>query len=643
MPVRRPSKILLALCASGLLLAAAIPILRIRHTVSQTAREAAAGSQLAFSLGPLVLSPNPGFEPLVAQTRFAAAAVLEGSIYLDGPTGLTRYNSGGAVERSFRVGLDLPGAPLGRMLVARLRGDSHPQLLIATAGAGVLLFDPHGSSFRQLLPADEGLRDITALSALASGDLLLGTRRHGVLLYDGASLEVYRPEYRDLAITTMLGVGDDLWVGTEEQGLYVTHAGVTRHFTSELPDLHVESLAFGADRVFAGTPVGVAEFDRTESDRPARTLAPGIFAHTLFVSGDTLTIGSLDQGIVDVPLTSAQGRPRLLPVDSDSSRTEELLQLAGDLYAVRADGLYRRRGAGWSSILSAGRAVLADDNVAALNFAPDGRLWIGYFDRGLDILDVGANSARHIEDDALFCINRIVLDPRRQTMAVATANGLVLFDRAGSPRQVLGRRDGLISDHINDVVYSGDEMTVATPAGLSFIRDSGVESLYAFEGLVNNHVYALAVSGDRLLAGTLGGLSVLDQDAVRSNLTVANSGLRHNWITAVVADGDGGYMVGTYGAGVMRLSSVTSRFEPMDLATRAMVVNPNAMLATAGHIYAGSLGQGLWSYGRGSNRWTQITAGLPSLNVTALAARDGMVYVGTENGLVRIAEARLGR
>jgi ligand-binding sensor domain-containing protein len=74
-----------------------------------------------------------------------------------------------------------------------------------------------------------------------------------------------------------------------------------------------------------------------------------------------------------------------------------------------------------------------------------------------------------------------------------------------------------------------------------------------------------------------------------------------------------------------------------------MDINPNAMLATPGHIYAGSLGQGLWSYARASNHWTQVTAGLPSLNVTALAARDGVLYVGTENGLVRIAESRLAR
>jgi ligand-binding sensor domain-containing protein len=90
----------------------------------------------------------------------------------------------------------------------------------------------------------------------------------------------------------------------------------------------------------------------------------------------------------------------------------------------------------------------------------------------------------------------------------------------------------------------------------------------------------------------------------------------------------------------MRLDA-SGHFAPMDAITRNMVINPNAMLSTPTHIVAGSLGQGLWSYARASQRWTQITSGLPSLNVTAFAARDGVLYVGTQNGLVRITESKL--
>jgi hypothetical protein len=623
-----------------LLLSAAVFIIHVRHTLSETARDVAGAHHLQFTLGPLILAPNPGFEPIAAPASFTSAAALDGHIFLAGPSALSVYSTSGALERTFHVGLDLPPAALGSMVTARLRNQSQAELLIATAGAGVLAFDPATQTFKQLLPASADLRDITALASTASGELLAGTRRHGLLVYDGKSLEVFRPEYAQASITSLLTVGDEVWAGTQDHGLLHTHAGITDRFESELPDPHIEALAAEGNRLFAATPLGVELF---EDGRPSRTLAADSFAHALFAEPKSLTMSTLNEGVSTVPLDST--RPRAIGSQTgEAEPVEQFLTLPGsdDLYAVRRGGLYRRSGSRWSAVLEPEKAALTDNNIAALGFAPDGRLWVGTFDRGLDIVDVDSLAAtQHLEDDHLFCINRIALDPRRGTMSVATANGLVLFDAAGKPRQVLTRRDGLINDHVTDVVYSGDRMTVATPAGLTFIDDSGDESLYAFQGLVNNHVYALAASADgsELLAGTLGGVSMLTHGAVRRNLTVANSGLRHNWITAAMPV-DAGYMVGTYGAGVMRLDA-SGHFAPMDEVTRSMVINPNAMLATPTHIVAGSLGQGLWSYARASQRWTQITSGLPSLNVTAFAARDGVLYVGTQNGLVRIAESKL--
>jgi ligand-binding sensor domain-containing protein len=40
-------------------------------------------------------------------------------------------------------------------------------------------------------------------------------------------------------------------------------------------------------------------------------------------------------------------------------------------------------------------------------------------------------------------------------------------------------------------------------------------------------------------------------------------------------------------------------------------------------------------------RWTTVNEGLPSLNITALAQDNGYIYVGTDNGLVRIQEQKL--
>jgi ligand-binding sensor domain-containing protein len=277
---------------------------------------------------------------------------------------------------------------------------------------------------------------------------------------------------------------------------------------------------------------------------------------------------------------------------------------------------------------------LTDSNVSALAIDQAGRLWVGYFDRGLDILGASGERATHVENDHVFCVNRIVHDPAGGVTAVATANGLVLLDSSGRPRQVLGRADGLIADHVTDLVLNAGGMTVATPAGLTFIDREGSRSLYAFHGLVNNHVYALGAAGTEVLAGTLGGVSMLDSGIIRASYTTANSALTHNWITAV-ARVDDDWFVGTYGGGLFRLDAKGGWRRFADV-TGPIEINPNAMAVTGTHVFAGTLSRGLLIFDRHAQRWTAFEAGLPSMNVTALAADGDHLYVGTDNGLVRI-------
>ncbi|MCX6624482.1 MAG: hypothetical protein NTY38_26150, partial [Acidobacteria bacterium] len=292
----------------------------------------------------------------------------------------------------------------------------------------------------------------------------------------------------------------------------------------------------------------------------------------------------------------------------------------------------------WQRITSQNAGKLTDRNVSALHVDPDGRVWIGYFDRGLDVAEPGGRTT-HIEDDHIFCVNRIIRAPDRQATAVATANGLVFFDSTLRQREVLGRAEGLIANHATDVVAIPGGLAVATPAGITFLDAAGPRSLYAFHGLVNNRVYTLAAEGTRLMAGTLGGLSILDSGEVRSSFTTANSGLKHNWITAIVRAG-GEWFVGTYGAGVLRLDA-NGRWTALPEPSGAFVVNPNAMLATDSAVYAGTLDRGLAIYHRAAGRWSLLIRGLPSTNVTAITRSGGVLYLGTDNGLVHVSEGNL--
>ncbi len=615
----------------------------LREAAESVAQEA----RIPFTALRLERTSPAGVEWIGAPAAFTDAAEFAGNFYLCGPAGLYVYDSQGVLRARYRAGLELPAAPLVSLATGVGADSGQPELWIATAGEGLLAFD--GRHFRQIRPELPAHRRLSSLLPLASGHVLLGTDGQGVLVYDGKSMGWLHPSLAGIPVTALAGDASSLWVGTRDRGLLHWRAGQVEAFSEAegLPDPQVLSLAVApaanGDAVYAGTPLGVAEF---RGGKFRRKLAAGFFARALQVRKDALAVGTLEEGTIEVPL--GERRPRSLRDHSQALAGEvrRLLEIEGTLYALAPDGLHALEPGhpGWRRVLAPDPALLADGNIAALSFDPAGKLWVGYFDRGLDIVildpaDAGRSAATHVEDAQVFCVNRIVHDLERNLSAVATANGLVLFDAAGRRQQVLGRAQGLIANHVTDVALYPGGMAVATPAGVTFLDAGGARSLYAFHGLVNNHVYTLAASGDRYLVGTLGGLSILEGGLVRASFTTANSGLRQNWITALLPAGTD-WFVGTYGAGILRLDE-TGLWHAFPDATAPFEVNPNAMLASNGRVYAGTLGRGLYVYRRDRGRWTPWGAGLPSLNVTALAARDGYLYIGTDNGLVRVPEEAL--
>jgi len=625
--------------AIGLILAvasASVVFWQARRALESATSEVQSAGDLGFTIH-RIAPVHSDFEWISAPAAFSSAASFKGEFFLCGASGLFEYDSHGTLIKHYRPGNELPSTPLLRLTTGVLKDARTPELLILTVGEGVLAFN--GTDFRQIAPADSDARTVTSILPLSSGDLLLGTRKRGVLVYDGQKLRGFHPSLSSLHVTELAGDEGDLWIGTQDQGVVHWRAGHAETFgeSDGMPDRQVFSLAVANGRAYAGTAAGIAEF---VDGRFVRVLAPKLFARTLHVMRSALLVGS-SNGITEIDPEARRLNALLLPASSGVADVQQIFVEGNTVYAVTPAGLYLReaRHNDWRRVLSREGTLLADRNISALALDRSNRLWVGYFDRGLDVFDPGLRNVHHIEDDNLFCVNRIVPNPAEGAVAVATANGLVLFDQLGRKQQVLGRANGLLADHITDAALYGKGMVLATPAGLTFLDASGPHSLYAFHGLVNNHVYTVAAVGKEVIAGTLGGISVLEDENVAANYTVATKGLTHNWISGVVRAGDD-WVVGTYGGGIVRLLS-DGRFESFDVATGKFEVYPNAMLATDQHILAGTLGKGLYSFSRSTNRWTVITEGLPSLTVTALAGGNGYIYVGTDNGLVRIPEQNL--
>ncbi|HXP86551.1 MAG TPA: hypothetical protein VN841_17615 [Bryobacteraceae bacterium] len=603
---------------------------------------ASAEGTLRVRVRTLVTALPAGLESIGAPAVFNDAAEFQGHLFIAGPAGLDEYDNAGALAARYRVGAELPPAPLTALAVG-LAADSHgPELWIGTLGEGVVAFD--GRAFRQIRPEDAKLGKITALLPLSTGRILLGSEKSGVLVWDGRDLKSFHASLAGVPVTALAGDDASLWVGTLDHGLLHWRAGAAEAVDG-LPDARVLSLALSGETLYAGTALGAAEI---RDGKVARVLAPGYFAQSLLAVNGKLWVGTLEEGMVEVPVEIAPGahsagRASRSQGCGDCS-VRKIFAMGGEVYALAEDSLWRGPQAVLGRDAHVG-AVLKDRNIAALAMDSSGRLWVGYFDRGLQVLATGGGQGMDFEDDHLFCVNRIVHDAARGVSAVATANGLVLFDTSTARQRVIGQADGLIANQVTDVALRADgSIVAATPAGLSFIDASGISSIYAFQGLVNNHVYALASDGPRTLAGTLGGLSVLDGEAVRASYTTANSGLKHNWITAIVPVGGGAtgaeWFVGTYGAGVLRLDAA-GRWEPFEDLRGDLEINANSMAVSASAVYAGTLDRGLAVYNRSSGRWTFFIAGLPSANVTAVEARGGMVYIGTDNGMVKVPESTM--
>src|SRR5216684_963584 len=300
-----------------------------------TARVAQEGL-VPFRVIPLDRPLPTGFESISAPAQFRDATLFQGRFYLCGPPGLFAYDVNGSLVAQYRPGLELPPAPLVAMASGIGSGKSEPQLWIATAGEGLLTFD--GRKFLQIRPDDQSSRSLSAILPLSSGRVLLGAGKGGVLVWDGQSLARYHSALNDLQVTALAGSEADLWVGTIDRGLFRWHAGQLDHFAEAegLPDPRILSIVVEGGAAYAGTALGVAEF---RDGRFTRILAGGFFAKALLIKGDSLAVGTLDEGVLDVPLTVPKPRIRDTADESNLDGVERLFTLEGRTYAL-ARGAY---------------------------------------------------------------------------------------------------------------------------------------------------------------------------------------------------------------------------------------------------------------------------------------------------------------
>jgi ligand-binding sensor domain-containing protein len=600
-----------------------------------------------------------------------ASVSFDSDTYLATSGGLIALDGGDAVKRRYTTTDGLPENDLTALAVFRGR------LFIGTAGAGLIAFD--GVAFTGYSFEKPKASRVSVLRATAT-ELLIGTLDGGLFEYDGErfSRRLNSATGADFSrVTALLDLDSRLYVGTQDRGLYVWREAQIDHLdtSSGLPSPHVTALAAlpssldDAGVVAAATDFGVVAVGE---DNQVKPLSDQPNVSSLAVEGGRLWAGLFTGGVLDVAsklaadkparpgpgsrLAEATGLPRSSPaiVAAQGGRLWALTREGAFARDLSSDGPQFDRVAG--SLVAEG--VITAGHITGLAVDGMNRLWVGYFDRGIDtIAPQTSERLSHIEDDRVREVNFILFDRESGRVLAATSRGLVSFDSRLNQTVFTRERNGLINDSIAHITVAdvgpsyqasatpavntaNRVMVLATAGGLTEVSDGRARSLTAFHGLASNHLYTSAAVGSRLFVGSLAGLVELEGLRVVRTYKTSNSRLSHDWVSAT-AESDGTLFVGTNGGGVDALLP-TGEWINFAEELGGFEVNQNAMHTDGERVYVGTSDRGLLVYNTRDRRWTRVSAGLASQNVTAITSDNEFVYVGTLNGLVRIEKRVMG-
>lgn len=651
---------------AALLLIAAVIIyvVRLNRSIAVQQDHQADAARVQVEERSLRAPSSDGLTLFLNAADVRAVATFQGVRYLATSGGLVALDDAGLIERRYTTMDGLPDNDFTALAVYRDR------LFLGTSDAGLVAFD--GNAFTGYTFTKPKATHVTVLAPTET-ELLIGTLDGGMFEYNGErfSRRVNSATGADFSrVTALLPLQSRLYIGTQDAGLYILREAHIEHLstTDGLPSPHVTAIASpaGNGSIVVATDFGVVALDDANQITPISN-RPNVTS--LAVSGRHLWAGLFNGGIAD--LSSAQPRE-----SSDSTKsTPNLKETAGlpgsvpatvcvkdgKLWALTAEGAFARDEQAthpmFESIAGslASERVLTAGHITTLSIDDAGRLWIGYFDRGIDLVSPDTSERiSHIEDDRVREINYLSFDRSEDRMMAATSRGLVALG-SGLKQTVMTREQGgLINDSVAHVSFAdidspllastkgtaipdsrgGRTMVLVTAGGLTEVNGGRARSITAFHGLASNHLYTSAAVGTRLFVGSLAGLVELDGLRVVRAYKTSNSRLSHDWVTAL-AEAEGTLYVGTNGGGVDGLLP-TGEWVNFSDELGKFEVNQNAMHYDGERLYVGTSDRGLLVYNTRDRRWTRISAGLASQNVTAITTDDRFVYVGTLNGLVRI-------
>ncbi len=434
---------------------------------------------------------------------------------------------------------------------------------------------------------------VTALMHDSTGTLWIGFVDGGLVAYAGGRFTRIAAQFGSSIVAISAGLDGNLWIGTQEDGVYITHTGrpdAARHVEG-LPSNRAQALLFDPDRgMWVATLNGLALVVNGRVDRyysVADGLA-GVSVKALWRETNGTVWAASDEGV------SRLEQHRFVPVRNEclprSGLRSMIKDADGNLWIGASGGGLTRVTASGSCSSFDSRDGLRNDSPQTLLEDREGNLWVGTNGGGLSRFGNGRLVAYTATHGLSYNVAFTILEDRRGDLWIGTARGLnrlrngVITSLADHPylrgriRAIhetrdgaiwvandhsivrieqdrpalrLDSRDGLPGEMINSILETtGGDIWIGTDAGLVRLRDGRLRVFTTADGLTSDLIGPLHEDRhQRLWVATKGGGISL----IANNRGTAVAGLDGAIVTAFHEDDDGTMWIGTSGAGLYRL------------------------------------------------------------------------------------------
>jgi ligand-binding sensor domain-containing protein len=537
------------------------------------------------------------------------------------------------------------------------------KLYIGTRSQGLLTFN--GERFERYQWMDRRALSITSL-LVDSGSLLIGTFAGGLIEFDGnrfREVKVGAEKTKLSKINYLARYGHHLYVGTFNDGLWVKAAEHWLHFTTEngLLSNRIVGIAedhglllVGSDFGLSSTSLSTLTLEKSgaqifQKKIPLPTLS------SLIHYGDFLLL-SKDNGELFIKrYKSSEALENTSWKRVENLSGCRLLALDNSFWLISNNGIWRTGmdHIGSSSKIALnlspwgqlGNPMLSSNVISALAFDVGGRLWVGNFREGIDVLHANGNVI-HKQSDVTREINAIITDPSTKSIFVATSKGMVKYDQH-LREDYITKSDGLMSNSILHLAIPEAKFSkhtdgvpnyfvMATSRGLNIGEPGNFRGLTTVQGLPSNSVYSVCRNGRSIYVGTLSGLVEIESGKVIRIFNDSNSKLTHNWITAICKAGQR-LFIGTYGGGIFELKP-SGQLLNVSSEIGNSSVNPNAIYTDGDYLYAGTL-SGAVVFDLNAQKWQTLISELPSSSVLSITGNEKYVYFGTTSGIAQIEKS----